>query len=93
VSTQNVAPFDYYFLSQENREMLQKVFGVKFAKDGPHGGVFDTMPPNRFVEHMHAPLLFNLPETEVLGAANTFVTMQEYGKRCEVYLFPGEVPR
>jgi len=84
VSTQNAAPFDYYFLSQENRVMMRKVFGVQFTKDGPHGGVFDTMPPTRFVEHMNAPLLFNLPETEVLGAANTFVTMQEYGKPCEV---------
>jgi dipeptidyl aminopeptidase/acylaminoacyl peptidase len=90
LSSQNAAPFDYYFFNRDKREMLKKTYGVIFDARGPHGGVYDVMPVAPFVEHIHAPILFNLPDTEILGAMATVVPMQEGGKPCEVHVYPNE---
>src|SRR5258708_10112779 len=42
------------------------------------------------VETITAVIVFNLPESEVLYASQSFVTMEEYGKPYEAYVYPNE---
>jgi dipeptidyl aminopeptidase/acylaminoacyl peptidase len=90
VSTTDFEPIAYYLnLSPHLRAVEREAFGETFTKEGPRGGVY-TVAPSQAADRIEAPLLFNLPDTEALTASQTMVTMAEYCKTYEGYVYPAE---
>jgi len=83
-------PMGYYLTSTEARRSMLEEAAIEFSKDGPDPEFFGAIAPSRNVEKIDTPILFHLPDVELLVSMQTIVTLQYYDKPYEAYVFPNE---
>jgi dipeptidyl aminopeptidase/acylaminoacyl peptidase len=90
VSTQDFEPIDFYTsVSAKRRRLAMEAFGGRYADGVVSGGPF-VVSPSFAAARFSGPLLFNLPDSELIGASQTIVALSEHGKPYDAYVFPND---
>lgn len=90
VSGPNWEPIGYYLLPRRMRDGISREQGILLHPDGPAPWFYDGEAPSRNVEKITAPVLHHIADSELPAALQTIVTMEEFGKVSEAYVFPDE---
>jgi dipeptidyl aminopeptidase/acylaminoacyl peptidase len=93
VSSGTWEPISYYLVPSWYRRDDPYGYGQRgraFSQDGPILSFFADIAPSLNASRIDAPVLLNLPQSEVLGMTPLFYTLQEYGKPFEAYVFEDE---
>jgi dipeptidyl aminopeptidase/acylaminoacyl peptidase len=83
-------PIWYYLGTAQVRRMIREDMGATFSAQGLEGSLVETLAMSRNASRLRTPLLYNLPDAEVLPAMQAIVTLNELGKPIEAHVYPRE---
>jgi len=88
VSSTSWDPIEFYILPDESRKLLAKM--GRGLPDGPDAGWWRKVSPALNVDKIHAPILMNVADRELISSIQTISTLKEYRKPVEVFVYPDE---
>ena len=82
------SPLNYFLASNSYRESLT---AGGFGRPGsPTDRTWNKLSLSRNASKISAPILINAPESELLSSVEDYVTLHEYGRLIDLYVFPDE---
>jgi dienelactone hydrolase len=81
-------PIGFYTAPEKSRRQIAD-FGVSYP-DRPDGTWWQVISPALNAQRIHAPLLMNVADRELISCMQTISALQEYHKPYEAYVYPDE---
>ena len=85
-------PITFYLTTNEKRKNIYlPYYGVEVTEAGLTGDeFFSGISPSKNAAKIDAPILYNLPDSEMLSAMQSIVTLKELGKPVDAFIYPDE---